>query len=71
MTMQRAVEKIQNEETLTGEEVRILDERFNRFAHEKYNSFTEEQKNLCKAHMRAGFSFVSAVKAAINGWEVR
>ena len=70
-TRQHAAEKIQNKETLTGEEIRVLDERFNRLAHEKYNNFSEEQKDLCKAHMRAGFSFVSAVEAATNGWEVR
>lgn len=69
-TRSRAMRKIDRSETLTGEEARALDEQGHDTCRRWYNGFTEEQKRLCKDHMRNGFTFYSAVVAARQGMEV-
>ena len=70
-TRSRAMKKIGNGETLTGEERKALDEQLHAACRRWYDSFTEEQKRLCKEHMRNGFTFCSAVVAAKQGMGVR
>ena len=70
-TRSRAVKKVGRGETLTGEEQKALGEQGHATCRRWYDSFTEEQKHLCKEHMRNGFTFCSAVVAAKQGMGVR